>query len=184
MDDVNQFDLEDLMRLSLRSQYHASLGMLRQAVEACPDELWVIGEPVAFWRIVYHTAFCTHMYLQPNEAAFHRWEHHREDYQLLGPVPWRPDHLPQIGEPYSREQMLDYLAQCDAMVDAAVETLDLRSRDSGFWWYKMSKLEHQLVNIRHIQHHTGQLALRLRAAGTEQGLGWVGPSESATAGVR
>ena len=28
----------------------------------------------------------------------------------------------------------------------------------------MSKLEHQLVNLRHIQHHAAQLADRLRSA--------------------
>jgi hypothetical protein len=37
----------------------------------------------------------------------------------------------------------------------------------------MSKLEHQLVNLRHIQHHTGQLADRLRQA-ADRGLRWVG----------
>jgi len=42
--------------------------------------------------------------------------------------------------------------------------LDLDSAESGFSWYQMSKLEHQLVNIRHIQHHGAQLADRLRSA--------------------
>ena len=44
------------------------------------------------------------------------------------------------------------------MVDAAVYRLDLTAPESGFYWYRMSKLEHHLVNLRHIQHHTGQLA--------------------------
>jgi hypothetical protein len=33
---------------------------------------------------------------------------------------------------------------------------------SGFFWLPFSKLELQLYNIRHIQHHTGQLIERLR----------------------
>jgi antitoxin (DNA-binding transcriptional repressor) of toxin-antitoxin stability system len=37
----------------------------------------------------------------------------------------------------------------------------------------MSKLEHQLVNIRHIQHHTAQLMDRLRAS-EDIGVKWVG----------
>jgi len=55
------------------------------------------------------------------------------------------------------------------MVDAAVDALELHSPESGFPWYRLSKL----VNLRHIAHHTAQLADRLRA--TEGiGLRWVG----------
>jgi hypothetical protein len=36
----------------------------------------------------------------------------------------------------------------------------------------MSKLEHQFVNIRHIQHHGAQLIDRVRSA-THVGIGWV-----------
>jgi hypothetical protein len=59
------------------------------------------------------------------------------------------------------------------LVDEAVDGLDLASPQSGFPWYKVSKLEHQLVNIRHIQHHTAQLVDRLRAA-DDIGIKWVG----------
>jgi hypothetical protein len=47
---------------------------------------------------------------------------------------------------------------------AALDKLDLENSQSGFPWYRMSKLEHQLVNLRHIQHHAAQLADRLRSA--------------------
>jgi hypothetical protein len=59
------------------------------------------------------------------------------------------------------------------MVDAAVDRLDLTAPESGFYWYRMSKLEHQFVNLRHIQHHTGQLADRLRQE-ADRGVEWVG----------
>ena len=54
-----------------------------------------------------------------------------------------------------------------------MDALDLNSTESGFSWYRMSKLEHQLVNIRHIQHHGAQLADRLRSA-ADIGISWVG----------
>ena len=81
--------------------------------------------------------------------------------------------LPLIPEPYTRAQVLAYLSQCEAMVDHAVDALDLLSSSSGFHWYPIPKLEHQLVNLRHVQHHTAQLVDRLR---NEAGLGtrWVG----------
>jgi hypothetical protein len=40
--------------------------------------------------------------------------------------------------------------------------MDLAAPTCGFPWYPMSKLEHQIVNIRHIQHHAGSLSTRLR----------------------
>jgi hypothetical protein len=83
----------DTLRQTLKSQYHASLAMLRDAVERCPDELWQApGHVSAFWQVAYH---------------------------------------------------------------------------------KVSKLEHQLINLRHAQHHTAHLAGRLRAA-TDQHVKWVG----------
>ena len=59
------------------------------------------------------------------------------------------------------------------MVGGAVDALDLKSKSSGFYWYRLSKLEHQLVNFRHLQHQTVQLTDRLRAA-EDFGTRWVG----------
>ena len=58
------------------------------------------------------------------------------------------------------------------MADRAIDALDLASPESGFSWYKVAKLEHQLINIRHVQHHAAQLADRLRAA-ADVGTRWV-----------
>jgi hypothetical protein len=162
------------VQAALKSQYHAALAMLKQAIEQCPEELWDGGgQPVAFWRVAYHTLFFTHLYLQPEEKAFRPWDQHREEYQFLGPLPWPPHRQPQIGEPYTRAQVLEYWRFCDEMVDAAVDQLDLAAPECGFWWYKLPKLDHQINNIRHIQHHAALLAGRLRlAAGID--VGWVG----------
>jgi hypothetical protein len=167
----------DLLRAVLKSQYHASLAMLRQTVEKCPDDLWYSKDQInAFWQTAYHTLFFTHLYLQPNEAAFKRWKHHQSNVQhedgQTGPSDPNST-LPLIPEPYTREQVLQYWAFCDGMVDAAVDALDLQSPESGFYWYKVSKLEHQIINIRHIQIGAAQLAARLRAK-LNIGVEWVG----------
>ncbi len=58
-------------RDALKGQYHAGLRMLRQAIEVCPDDLWEGGDhPNQFWHVAYHGLFYTHLYLQPDEAAF------------------------------------------------------------------------------------------------------------------
>jgi len=65
----------------LKSQYHASLAMLRGAIDACPQELWTDASYVnQFWQVAYHTVFYADFYLEPSEATFVPWEHHRPDY--------------------------------------------------------------------------------------------------------
>jgi len=158
----------------LKSQYHAALAMLGQAIERCPNELWTSDtHPNRSWHVAYHAVFCAHMYLQVDESKFVPWERHRENYQYLGSPPSAPYRPPQLAQPYEKAEVMEYLRACDAMVDSAVDGLDLMSPESGFWWYRMSKLEHQIVNIRHIQHHAAQLSDRLRVT---EGIGpsWIG----------
>jgi len=162
------------VRAALKGQYRAAMAMLKQTIGQCPDSLWTDDrESVAFWRVAYHALFFTHLYLGRDEKAFRPWEHHRPDYQFLGPVPWPPHNEPKIGEPYTRAQVLDYWQFCDAMIDEAVDAMDLDATDCGFPWYSIPKLDHQINNIRHTQHHAAILAARLRlAAGTD--IGWAG----------
>jgi len=165
------------LRAILKSQYHAALAMLRETLERCSDDVWFSNAHVnSFWQIAYHTLFFAHLYMQPNEAAFRPWERHQADVQNPDGIASPPDpnsSLPLIPEPYTRAEVLAYWDICDQMVDAAVDALDLSSPDSGFSWYKVSKLEHQIVNIRHIEHHMAQLADRLRSA-AGIGIRWVG----------
>jgi hypothetical protein len=174
------------LRSILKSQYHAGLAMLRETVENCPDELWESEEYAnRCWQVAYHVLYFTHLYLSPGEAAFRPWKHHQAHAQHPDGIPGPADpdsNLPLIPEPYTREQVLDYWRECDQMVDEAVDRLDLHRPESGFHWYRVSKLEHQLINLRHLQHHTAQLADRLRAA---PGIGthWIGAASASRRGV-
>ena len=150
-----------MIRPVLKSQYHAALAMLRDAIEHCPPEEWLSTEHKnASWKLAYHALFFAHLYLQRDEAAFRLWEKQHGGGDGIE------------GEPYTQAEVLEYWDVCDRMVDEAVDGLDLDRTESGFPWYRMCKLEHQLVNIRHIQHHAGQLIDRVRAA-AHIGIGWV-----------
>jgi hypothetical protein len=152
-------------RAALKAQYHAAMAMLKQTIEQCPDDLWAGGSnPVAHWRVVYHTLFFTHMYLHPNVQVFRPWQHHRDQHECLGDLPYPPYGRPKIGDPYTRPQMPDYWRFCDEMIDTAVDHLDLDAQECGFPWYQLPKLDHQINNIRHLQHHAALLAGRLRQA--------------------
>ncbi|MBA4370633.1 MAG: hypothetical protein C0418_03525 [Coriobacteriaceae bacterium] len=185
-------DLAEIVRTAIGNQYRAVLAMLRDAVERCPDEAWAAeGQGVPFWRVAYHTLYFTHLYLSTDERSFTAWEKHQTGLQDLDDIPGPPElvelleppHRPsRTGEPLTREEILEYLAFCEGMVDPSIDSLDLMREDTGFSWHnpQRSKIEHQIVNIRHIQYHVAQLSARLRAAGVE-GVEWVGsrPPEQA-----
>jgi len=165
------------VRPILKSQYHASLAMLREAIEFCPDNTWYDRTPRnAFWQVVYHTLFFAELYLGESPEAYRGWPGHQAAVQHPDGIPGDADprsSLPLIADPYTRDQTLEYWRMVDSMVDSTIDTMDLASTESGFYWYKVSKLEHQLVNIRHIQHGAAQLADRLRTA-NGIGVRWVG----------
>jgi hypothetical protein len=152
------------VRTALKSQYHAALKTLYEVIEKSPDAMW--NDPIdsfaPFWRVAYHTLFYTHFYLQPNQEAFTAWARHRDEAQFMSSLPWENDRPPKPCEPYTRDDLLEYWRVCDDMIDAGVDALDLSAPQCGFPWYEMPTLEHQIVNIRHIQHHAAILSCRLR----------------------
>lgn len=164
----------DTLKTTLKSQYRAALAMLRRTVDLCTDDLWLSENyKNRFWHIAYHALFYTHLYAMPDEKSFQPWAHHREYYEFMGNLPWPPHDKPDIGEPYTRDDVLAYLDFCAERIAGWVDALDLAAPECGFWWYKMSKLEHQFNNIRHLQHHAGQLTDRLRNV-LDVGTDWIG----------
>ena len=118
--------------------------MLKQAISKCPAERWNDTQArKKFWQVAYHALFYCHLYLQDNLKDFIAWEKHRKDYE-------------QTGEPYSVEEMLEFFELCRQTVENKVSSQNLDAA-SGFDWLPFSKLELQLYNIRHIQHHAAEL---------------------------
>lgn len=165
------------LRDMLERQYRAALDMHRSAVDQCPAELWADGEHVnAFWQIAYHALFFTHLYLMPHADDYDPWPGHQTNVQHEDGLTGEGDpesSAPLLPRPYTREEVLAYWDFCDVRLGEWLDSIDLASSASGFYWYPVSKLEHQLVNIRHLQHHTAQLADRLRK-GADRGVAWAG----------
>jgi hypothetical protein len=140
----------------LISQFEAALCMLNQCIAACPPEHWEgkIASGTFRW-VAYHTLFFTDLYLSPSAEAFELRELHRrggderEDVQCRG---------------LDRNEALAYVTLCREKLHAALamETLESLQGRSGFPWYQTTRGELHLINIRHIQHHTGALYAYLR----------------------
>lgn len=156
---------------ALKGQYGAGLAMLRECIQLCPDDLWASGvHPRTFWRIAYHALFYTHLYLMPTEKAFVAWEKHHDQARIL----WDDDEegVPPQETTYTQKDLLEYLDFIHTSMPNWVDALDLNAPTSGFSWYRIPKLDHQFVNLRHLGIHVGQLQELLYAHGIEPG--WVG----------
>lgn len=151
---------------ALKGQYHAGLKMLRQCIKRCPDDVWLSGDhPRNFWRIAFHAVYYTRLYLLPSWEDYKPWKEEREECRIL----WQN---PAVEPAYTKAELTKYLNKVDKMVDELVDALDLESPETGFYWYKnMTKLEHQLLNVRHLAGHYGQLSEILMQHGIE--IDWV-----------
>jgi hypothetical protein len=163
------------LRPALKEQYHAGLAMLGQCIERCPEDLWTAGtHPRTFWRIAFHAVYFTHLYLGQSEDTFQPWPVRREGFPSMWQRPWElePYELPDEAEVYERKEILEYVAFVHGLVDSTVDALDLDTDESGFSWYRnISKLSHQLLNLRHVQGHVGQLSELLMARDVD--IDWV-----------
>jgi hypothetical protein len=154
------------------SQIRASLAMLRSAIEACPDSLWNReSDHNAFWVLAYHTLHFAHLYLSPSEEAFEPFERPVEGRDGFGHTDLGDWSTLTPEDAYTREDVLAYCDHVDRRVAELVQSAPFDA-PSGFHWLRFSRGEAHLYNLRHIQHHAGQLIERLRqAAGT--GTRWV-----------
>ena len=154
---------------SIQNQFFAALEMLKNAVVQCPPSHWDDAQsPKKFWHVAYHTLFYTHLYLQTSGESFTAWPKHRAEYHDM-------DAASRTATPlvaYSKEEILEYLAFCRREVAKKTANLDLDA-ESGFSWLPFNKMELQIYNIRHIQHHAAELAEWLGANAGIQ-LNWVG----------
>ncbi|NLS76401.1 MAG: DinB family protein [Chloroflexi bacterium] len=147
---------------AIGSQFLAALEMLKNAMAACPGDLW--DRPAdrnRLWHVAYHALFYVHLYLQKTRESFRPWAKHRKGCERL-------DHpTADLGlEPYSQADLLEYLELCRQEVKDQLAQLE-PDAPSGFHWLPFSKLEAHLYNMRHLQQHTGELMERLGQAGVK-----------------
>jgi hypothetical protein len=163
----------DTFRQLIVAQYEAALSTLKACVDRCPDALW--NARVAnykFCQVAFHTLLFTDFYLGSDPESFRSQPFHLnnegffrdyEEFEDRAPV-----HL------YEKEQILAYLAHCREKAREVIpkETADTLSAPNRFRPRPSSRAELHVYNIRHIQHHSAQLILRLRLD-TGDGIPWM-----------
>lgn len=162
-------------------QFAAAIQMIRLAIKACPNDLWddrTDGSP--FWHLAYHALFYTDFYLSENDKVFKPKEYHRDeanslpgDYKEFGGIVTTPE------KAFARDQLLDYTDHCLSKCQEIFKKLTNKKalERCGFWWYELNVGEFLINNLRHAQHHAGQLTLLLRRR-ADIGIDWLGTKDN------
>src|SRR5882672_3483491 len=145
--------------------------MMHHCVKACAEKDWE-GKiaNATFRQVAYHTLFFVDFYLSPAQELFQLRDLHARGGDERGPT---------VSPGLSKTETLSYLSICrDKARDTLVsETQDTLQGPCSFP-RKLSRGELHIYNIRHIQHHTGQLSAFLRRLDPtltdDKILSWVG----------
>jgi DinB superfamily len=149
--------MDATMKTIIWKQFGASIDMLENACRACPDVLWGDrSQKPEFWYVTFHTLFYLDLYLSESDAGF------------TPPAPFTLDEMDERGllpeRVYTKEELQKYLEhgreKCRKTI--ASMTVEKANRRCGFQWLDLSVAEVLLYNMRHVQHHAGQLNLILR----------------------
>lgn len=156
----------------IKRQHHTALAMFKQAVETCPDDLWLAGAfPRNTWRIAYHALAFFHLYLYPKLDSWKKWPDHRIECTWL-----EGDDVPEM-PPYTREQTLEFIELIESEIDSQIDSLDFEDKKGGFTWYpNVGPAELQVLSLRHFHGHLGQIAEILFGEGLD--VEWIGQLEA------
>ena len=164
------------LKESLWKQFGASIDMLKNAIQLCPEEYWIANKKIFY--TIYHTLVFLDYYLTIPAGNF------------SSPLPFtltEADHIPKDAiddvvpdRIYTKKELLDYLQACrnkcyQVINDLTPEKLTERwIENPGTMNYPV--LELLLYNMRHVQHHAAQLNLFLRQ-GINNAPRWVSRAE-------
>ncbi len=131
------------------------------------------------WQVAYHTLCFVDCYLSPSNDDFQKLVAERAAASPPAFNP-QPKGMAELEDEYpsrlfTREELLAYTALCREKIDAvmASESAAILEGPSGFSWLPFSRAELHLYNLRHIQHHTGQLSAALRRIGVGVETRWI-----------
>lgn len=166
------------LRKVLWNQFGASIDMFKNTIELWPAQYWNLQNKIYY--LSYHTCLFLDYYLTIPPTNY------------TAPLPFTmisPGEIPVYAvddllpnKLYTKQELLDCLQACREKCKSVIsgltaETLDQKwieqpDEIAGSPTLNYSVLEILLYNLKHIQHHVGQLNLLLREE-TGQAVTWV-----------
>ncbi len=164
----------DTFKELIANQFDAAFSMLTACIDKCTETVWNsrVGNYL-FCQVAFHVLFWADFYLGQNEESFRQQRFHRANEHFFGDYEEFEDRAPV--SLYDKASISAYLEHCRHKVSevVAAETAETLGARSGFERRAFSRAELHIYNIRHIQHHTAHLSLRLRLD-ANQGIPWIG----------
>jgi hypothetical protein len=138
-------------------QFGASIEMLENAIVSCSDQLWSDrSRSPQYWFLAYHTLFFIDLYSSETAKGF------------APPAPFLASgmhtDIDKHERPYMKEELQKYLEHCRKKTRSKLKSLtDIEMlQPSPFAWVGVNNTELFIYNLRHMQHHIGQMNYILR----------------------
>ncbi|MEO7175125.1 MAG: DinB family protein [Saprospiraceae bacterium] len=160
--------MDSNLKQILWGQFGGCIDMLKNAITACDERDW--NQPSQFWYNAYHCLFYLDYYLSEDAASFAPPPPFGfSEFDPSGAMPERV---------YTKEELLNYVHHCRSKCKALIAGLNEENAAKRFVndYRDYSRVEILIYNMRHVQHHVGQLNLILRQQ-ADIGAGWVSRTE-------
>lgn len=150
------------LKESLWLQFGASIDMLGNTIEKCPEHLW---ERNLFWYWAFHCLFFLDYYTSMDPDTF------------SPPPPFTLSEFQEQTMPdtvYDKKTLMAYLLYNKEKARLLISSLDEENIQSRWInaYRNYNRFEIILYNMRHVQHHSAQLNLLLRQ-GLNDAAPWV-----------
>jgi len=157
----------------LASQLLASLSMLKDCIDRCPEKEWnERHQDYPFSQVVFHALFDCEYHLCDSVEDLKGQPFHRDNRKAFADYEELDDAAPR--RLHDLDFILKYYEHCRLKVASEIETksdAELQVPNSDVR-RNMTKLERYANTIRHVQHHAAQLGLRLQLLNGEE-MEWV-----------
>ena len=165
--------LSEIKKSYLR-QIGAAFKMLEYTIDKANDTTWTARiNNMPFWQICYHVLWHTDFYFHANQATF---QPQSFDMKGIKNISIKPDSqmIEDQKHPISKRNMKAYCTYAKQKANQFIQNINESyfTTPSPFEWHGFPKIDLVDYNLRHLQHHVGQLDIILRR---EQNMGnpWI-----------
>ena len=145
----------------LQNQYNKCSNMLITTIENYTELVWFdsINYKSPVWQIIYHAVFYLNIYCSATEDDIIHWDYEKNGYHRFEKMhELRTIDAEQI-EPYTKDEMIHFISFVKDKIPGYLSKMKPKEKCWPYW-YNESQLEFQLNNIRHMQHHIGEIIER------------------------
>jgi hypothetical protein len=164
----------DEISKGLMSQLIASLYMLKDCIDRCPNNEWNgKHNDYPFSQVVFHALFDCDINLSKDENDLKGQLFHLENRKEFGNYEELENRIRE--NLYKKEFISKYYEHC--LCKIRITMINTRNDEliepNSDFYKSMTKMERLINCIRHTQHHAAQLGLRLQIL-TDKEMDWVG----------